>query len=224
MLAALRNTVGAHISDLPPGYVAVDYVRTTGNQFVDTGFYCTNQSQFWMDCEITACGGSCGIFGARGVTESYGGGPNWLPYGSLGVFCNNNFRLALNDQNYDSGWLTSKPAVSGARRVIEIIDRSIFVDGLFYVKSPQTGSYECSVATGLFNVHLKAGSVPSDWQYGSTRTVAMKFYGFSATGGGASGRLAVDIVPVARGGIGYLFERLSKTILTTEGGGSLIVD
>ena len=224
MLINFRNALMTHVSDLPPGYVAVDYVRTTGNQFVDTGFYCTDRSQFKMDCAITGCGGSCGIFGARGVTESYGSGPQWLPYGSLGIFCNNNFYIALNDQNFDSGWLTSKPPVSGARRTIEIIDRSIYVDGSFYVKSSQTGSYECTVTTGLFNTHLKTGSNPYNWQYGSSRKVSMRFYGFSATGGGANGRLAVDIVPVAKDGVGYLYERLSKTVLTTEGGGTLIVD
>lgn len=223
MLINLRNALMTG-KRLPGGYNRVEYVKSTGTQFVDTGYFSNNTSYFRMDCEILSCGGSCGLFGARNVTESYGRGPAWKGYGSLGIFVNGSFKLALNDVSYDSGWLTSKPSVSGARRIIEIKDRSIYVDGDFYIKSTNTNSFTCGTSTGLFNTHLKAGSSPYNWQYGSDRKVSVKFYGFTIKEGGENGVLIAEIIPVEKEGIGYLYNLTNSSVLSTEGSGNLIVD
>lgn len=52
------------IPKLPDGYTALEYIESTGTQYIDTGYYATNTSGINVDFAYTASGnaGLCGIF------------------------------------------------------------------------------------------------------------------------------------------------------------------
>lgn len=56
--------------DLPSGYTALEYLQSTGTQYIDTGFKPNQDTRAVVDCNIAGTMGSYGCFGARDYTNS----------------------------------------------------------------------------------------------------------------------------------------------------------
>lgn len=60
--------------DLPSGYTQLEYIESTGTQYIDTGFKPNQNSRVVMDAEMTVISGAAFYFGARasGYIDSFG--------------------------------------------------------------------------------------------------------------------------------------------------------
>ena len=66
-----KNAVWTNNVPLPEGYTQVEYIQSTGTQYIDTGFKPNSNTRLVADMEITA-GSTSFLFGARNNSVNYG--------------------------------------------------------------------------------------------------------------------------------------------------------
>lgn len=96
--------------DLPPGYTPLDYIETTGTQYIDTGFVPNQDTRVVCDFMLTEIVNLGGIYGARRTVvaddfsfrTSYSSavGHRWQP-------CYNNEYGTFTDVPVDTEWHTA---------------------------------------------------------------------------------------------------------------------
>ncbi len=102
---------------LPSEYQEVEYIESTGTQYIDTGFQPNNNTRVVMDFEITEeLSGTYCLFGARV-------GPNTQNYSML--YINSNFRSDYNN-SYEQTWALS----SIGRRTIDKNKETTIIDNV----------------------------------------------------------------------------------------------
>lgn len=104
---------------LPSGYTQLEYIESTGTQYIDTGYNVTNNTKVEMDCRIyTAPSNQIFLFG---VTNSTTGNA-----GRYGVtYINGNWRNVTADNQYD---FPSSTAIG--RHIIIKEGNSCSIDGV----------------------------------------------------------------------------------------------
>lgn len=196
----------------PVGPVRVEYIQTTDSQYFDTGVKAENDLDFELDVEVLSSGGGCCLFGARNQDV------NSQPFASnnsQNVYCNNNGYLALNDKDFDSGYISNKPRILNARHTVKVINRELFVDGTSYKSSTSTQTYSYDVTVGLLRCH----GTGDTWQSGTNRNVSAKIYGLKIY---KSGTLIRDFLSYKdENDEGYLYDSLSGTSLYNIGTGTV---
>ena len=99
----VRLTIDGKVSwkGLPIGYTRLDYIESTGTQYIDTGFYPNQDSR--IVCEFKYSAGN-GIYGARNTTSSDGFtlrviSSKWQPQ--------YNDTMSSTSNTYDKNWHTA---------------------------------------------------------------------------------------------------------------------
>lgn len=64
--------------ELPSGYTQVDYIQSSGSQYIDTGFKPNNNTRVVMDAELVSMKGNFGLFGARVSANSNNYALAWI--------------------------------------------------------------------------------------------------------------------------------------------------
>lgn len=122
--SVVRLELGGEVvwKGLPEGYTALDYIETTGTQYINTGFIPNQDSR--IVCEFLFKGGQ-GIYGARTTTTA------------------NNFSLRTNSSRWQPGYsgvlgsFTTVP-VDNEWHIAEQDKNKFYLDGVLY----RTFTYE----------------------------------------------------------------------------------
>lgn len=61
---------GPEFLDLPEGYIQLEFVQSSGEQYVDTGFMSNQDTQVLMDAQLTATSGYPSLFGSRNTNTT----------------------------------------------------------------------------------------------------------------------------------------------------------
>lgn len=139
--------------DLPSGYTQVEYIQSSGTQYIDTGFKANHNTKVVMHAALTSTPDSASIqafyFGARTSATEKAFGIAYTTYG--------NYRYFYNTQ-YESS--TLKPTVQPTEVQVVIADKNTAtIGGISY--SWTYGSFQCA-----YNMYLLAMNAAgtADWK------------------------------------------------------------
>lgn len=177
----------------------VEYLESTGTQWIDTGLVVSPQSSFEIDFALTAYQQEKGIFGARSF-------PRFCM-----IFAGNLLRVDLNDGS------SIRWRQSDSRRTVSYNRGDRFVSDSVYGDVPwddgdPTMDSPCSDTATVF-VDKLDGGISS-----LSRLTSMKLYGLRIVGD-----QSCDLVPVRKNGIGYMYDRVSRKLLGNLGTGAFII-
>ena len=183
----------------------VNYLGYDGYQYLDTGIT-PNQT---IEVEIkfmptNTYSNSCALFGCRNGTTNAPGTGNY----PLQIWYSGK-NIALNDNNYDSGWRTL--LTFDTEYIAEIKSRSLYVNGVLAVSSGRTNNYSYSLTYGLLRGHL----LNDTWD--SRRGSSGRIYYCKIWKDGA---LVRDFIPVVKDNVGYLYDKIGGELYANRGTGS----
>jgi hypothetical protein len=196
-----RVVIAAHQTMLAPPALPydaeVEYLESTGTQYVDTGVHLNASSEFSARLSVTASGTQF-IFGVYANT-------------------NNQFATASASSGkwiFDCGMnrVSSSTAVQvGSIISMEAKNRTLYIDGVSQGTSSATPGLTGATAL-LFGWDRTALD-------GTKQGGKVRIYSASVTG--ADG--ARDFVPVRVGQVGYLYDRVSGTLFGNAGTGAFTI-
>ena len=188
----------------------IEYLESTGTQWIDTGIYPTTELSYEITLQRTqSSAGDEVAFGCRklsyGTNEDFSLWTN--PASGKGFASHYAYTPSVAE---DSGWVFKNDILSSFRKV-HITPQTISVDDVvYYTWSHQERTPFTSTASlGVFC--LKLTSV----------TDSRKFIGrISAVKIWDADNLVFDAIPVRVGQIGYLYDKVSGTLFGNAGTGS----
>lgn len=175
----------------------VEYLESTGTQWIDTGIYGSNNSKLELDEQILELGASKAVFGCYATNNNlyiYQAGGNNSGKWQLGFGYNAN--VGTTDTNRHSF-------------VFDNFD--IKIDGtIIFSHTPK--NFATPQTLLMFNMFNGAGEI-----YSSTRmrVFSCKLYN--------SNTLVRDFIPVRKNGIGYMYDRVSGRLFGNSGTGQFIL-
>ena len=179
----------------------VEYLGYNGNEYIDTGIT-PDQT---IECEVTIMPTnnrvvSTGLFSARDSVQ--GGNPTIR---SLDIWVNGQ-QVALNDDDYDSGWKNGLTYNQTCK--IQINDRELYVNDTLIVQSGKTSTFSRTTTYGLLRCHY--ANDKWDTRSGSSgRLYYCKIW--------KGGVLVFDGIPVRVGQTGYIYDRISGNLIGNLG-------
>lgn len=202
--------VGSQAMYFPsPHIVGIEYIESSGTQYIDTGIYGTEKTEYEIEIYFISSNGSSAIISARGSTSASATG-----YYSLSTWVNNSGNLALNDRSYDSGWLTGTN-ITGSKHKISVENRAMYLDDVKVAESTSTKTFTMSTTYGLLR-----GRRVGAWDTDSRRPLSARIYSCKIWDNSV---LVRDFTPVRLGVTGYLYDNVSDTLFGNDGTGSFII-
>lgn len=180
----------------------LDYIESNGYQYIDTGIYGNETTEIEIKIKVLSNLGSSSIISARDNSGSDK---------SLSVWINNNGYLALNDREYDSGYLTSESPILDEIVIISVKNRSLYVGDTLLASSNLTNSFSMNTSYGLLR-----NRIDSVWDTGNNRPLEARIYYCKIW---QNGVLVRDYIPVIKNNIAYLYDNISSTLFTNSGEG-----
>lgn len=188
----------------------VEYLEYDGRQYIDTGI--TPNETIEAEIKIVPTSikdGSTGLLAARNNPQTASVSLN---INSLSLWVNGT-KVALNDNNYDSGWVNDAMTYDTSA-VLRISNRKLYIDDVLIKSSGKTSVFSFDVSYGL----LRCKHINNAWD----------------TRRGSSGRLYYtkiwkdetlvrDFIPVRVGMIGYMYDKVSKKLFANKGTGNFIL-
>lgn len=197
---------------LPSGYTQVDYIQSSGKQYIDTGYKPNNNTRVVVDCEFEKPSADMALFGARdgsqvgefalygrngGYTYGYGGARATISTSSI----TGRYTVDANKAAIDMAGISTVAPASTFSTSVSLL--------LFAYSDPAYGALDHAVAKIYScqiydNGTLIRNFVPcenADGAVGLYDLVGSKFYGNSGTGsfvaGGAYWDIAQDVEEVS---------------------------
>lgn len=129
---------------LPVGYTKLEYIESTGTQYIDTGFKPNNNTRVKMDSRFKSkpSGNNVGLFGSRTAANNKNYALLFIP---------STFRSDYNNA-YDQIW----PVSAVTRRVYDKNKETTIIDGI--AKSYSNRAFQTDYAMTLFALN-SAGTV-----------------------------------------------------------------
>lgn len=146
---------GGGTSILPDGYIQLDYIQSSGTQYIDTGFKPNQNTKFEVDLAITNT--SCHVFGAR---TSYLNKAFVLFWASNSDFCIQMANSKFNGGAFD----TTK------RYKVTMTSSQLFLDDSLQV-SYSVGDFQCEQNAWLMSCYSSSAS-----EYASGKLYSAKIY------------------------------------------------
>lgn len=191
----------------------VEYLETNGNQMIDSGIIPDAPTELEVDILITSLSGGSGasacLIGTREVL-SPGSGNTTKKRISIWLSVN---KIALNVYNYDSAWISEPVVIKDYRRIIAYKNSILSVDGSTALTKAYAGDSNEKGHIGILKVKLADGT----WDTANNRRISGKLYGVKIW---KDSVLVGDFIPVRVGQIGYLYNKVNKTLHGNEGTGS----
>lgn len=183
---------------LPSGYTQVEYIQSSGSQYINTGFKPNNASRMVLDIDVVARSGQAALFGARN-----GGGSS-----GFCVFTYNN--NAGYQVDYGTQQFTGVGGNSSGRHILDLHQHVLYVDAN-PVNIASTQSFSCSYNAYLFSIS-SGGNVMTNY------SSAAKLYACQIYDNGTKVR---DFVPCknSSGTVG-LYDTVNSKFYTNEGTGT----
>ena len=180
-----------HIEGLPDGYTAVEYIQSSGTQYIDTGRKLTQDSDITIDFSIVGeIYRDAGIFGSRQSALK----------NNLTLFQNKNPIVFSGDQKH-----RFTAASSLERTKIQINKAGVWVNDILKKSWSDVADFETPTNGLIFDV----GN--NNW---SGNKAVMRLYGY--TDGDAQ-----QLVPcLDANGVPCLYDLIGKTALYNQGAGS----
>ena len=186
----------------------VEYLSFDGNQYIDTLVTPNETIEAELDVSISNKQGSTGLLSARNSNSSSQYSSNAL---SLSIWTNGS-RIAMNDYNYDSGWVGT--ITLNTRFVTSIRERSLYLNSTLVAQSTTTSSFSFSVTYGLLRGHL----LNDKWD--SRKGVSGNLYACKIW---KNDVVARNFIPVRKDGIGYMYDKVSGQLFGNVGTGDFIL-
>jgi len=207
MLIAARNSILQYSKRLP--YDAeVEYIESTGTQWIDTGF--AFQDDFAWEICFSGIKSEETIFGGR--TASIRTSILYQPY--FGI--SNNTAIPIAGYNAQSTPFQLSDLRNGTHTVkmsVKTNTATVLVDGnVVYDNVSFSGEYISGVTQALFADNFGNGDIR---EYSTAKVYALKMW--------QNGVLVRYFIPVRKGGVGYMYDRVSKQLFGNQGSGNFIV-
>ena len=207
MASSVPASSPATIGRLPDGYTEVEYIQSTGTQYLDTGI----SAPTGFSCEITIAfdqiGQMKGIIGSHDVAAPYN--RNYLA-----ITVSNGWEIgAFDNATYGAGQITQ-----GTKYDVKFCNVSGNIELVINGTDMNAQQFATSTARSAESVYVLALNYESN-----TLPVAAKLYGAKVKAG-ASGEWAVNLVPCVRnsdGAVG-MFDTVNNVFLGNIGTGSFI--
>lgn len=203
------NSTGAFVLGTPKDFDAeIEYLESTGTQWIDTEFKMTSENMcFESDLMRTSNGGTANFFyGYRFVNSAtyIGNMRAFFIYGSNPVG-----RLAI---RYGVAGDNSSLTIPVNQKVSLSFDgQKIYVDGIEYVTVSNS-----STLPNYGNMYLFDCNTESYYRNDVSRFIG-RIYSFKIW---QSNQLVRDFVPVRKGNVGYLYDKISHKLFDNKGTGN----
>ena len=195
MMIASRN--GFAVRDLPSGCVRVQYLEGTGTQYIVTGVSSFPWPYLEIICKVN---GNYNAQYSAGIIGNSNGGSRWQ-----GIAPRNT--TSVDFRGYDDITTITESTTNDYVRLV--------FDG------PNKIAYAGeSSATLLSGANAGAGYCIWGW-YGRMDPIAMSVKYVKI--GTSSTNLLFDAIPVRKNGVGYMYDRVSKTLFGNQGTGTFII-
>lgn len=177
----------------------VQYLEADGTQYINTGVY-LNTSNFEIGYSVV---GKCGQFGY--VHQNVANGA-WVT-----VDCDN----AFFGQWYQNNRIAISSYLSSTENTIKYTNSGVNVNGSNFSKNlALTGTDNLNSYPLVFFTHYDFYSRGLQWEVNS------KFKSFYLKN---NGTLVVDMIPVRKDGVGYMYDRVSGQLFANAGTGDFII-
>ena len=192
---AKKQYIGALGGRLPAGYMQVEYLQSSGTQYIDTGFTPNQDTRFVATIEHTAVAGPAYLFGAR---------PHSSATKTFGLMCTGSKYRADYAANRVSFSLTG----GITRDMVVDENKNAFILGSETITATYT-SFTAPATMAIFGMNEETGFIyPS----------SMKFYGGQLYD---NGTLVRDFVPAVNSvGIAGLYDLKNGFFYTNAGTGT----
>lgn len=186
---------------VPDGYTQLDYIESTGTQYIDTGVLPNQSTNVELDCAYTGAASTLWypLFGVHDSNNKY--------YFSFENTNENGLSLGFGTQEfYPVGTHSSE------RRTISIQDRSLLIDGAS-VKTANSETFSTVNSMYLFALNKK-GTVDS-------RITSMRCYSFSVE---RDGSLVRHFIPSKRNSYNDIgmYDLVTNTFFANSGTGTFV--
>jgi len=179
----------------------LEYLNSTGKQAIDSGLVCTSKIEAELDMQMISLSANSPIFGKRVTSSSDKAKFVW--------WVNPSRQAALNYADYDSGYQSSLPL--STRCKLSNKNSDIYLDGVLKINNAdKTFTSDSRDTIYLFALRKNHNNKISDDV--DCRTHDMKLWGLKIWD---DGTLVRDYIPVVKGGVAGLYDKLNKTFSTT---------
>lgn len=196
--------ITAEAAEILPYDAEVEYIESDGYAFINTGLKIASNIQFDFSLYLGQPQGNKWFFGGR--TSSSAG--NMM----CQLDINENKRYDWRYGNGTNASTSSNTLVYGAHRIHNTTAaRSLVITNpnTTYTLTRTASTFSTNVDFMLFTAKLSEDAVPT------TGTLGMKFYSGKMYSGGT---LVRDYIPVRKNGVGYLYDKVSKTLFGNAAG------
>lgn len=176
----------------------IEYLESTGTQYIDTAIYGSNNSKVEVDLQLLELGESKAVFGCYTSKNNslymYQAGGN--SYGKW---------------QFGFGWNANIGTTDTNRHLVVCENFDLTIDGsLIFSHVPRTFTTLHTML--LFNMHNNSGGI-----YSATgiRIFSCKLYNGNT--------LVRDFIPVRRGNVGYMYDKVSGKLFGNSGTGQFIL-
>lgn len=182
-------------------YIELEYIETTGTQYIDTGFIANQDTRLIMDFQFLGSSNKW-IFGSRSSS-----GLN--SYGLIVELNVNSFR---SDYNTEEVYVSNSNHLND-RHIIDKYKNKTYIDNTMFGESTYS-SFTCPSTLALFTLHKN----DSSYDLGISR---LKFYSCKIYNNNS---LTRDFIPVKRklDNEICLYDKVSNTFFTNQGSGNFI--
>lgn len=195
-------------SSLPAGYYRLDYIESTGTQWIDTGRIIQSDTErIVIDFEYTAAHDANSLFGSQGNNTGVSGNYSLIAYST-----NPNF--------YAGGSRAITPALTTALNTRYKLDVEANSNGTLTDTWNSTTTLSRSYTTGLnhtYSVYLFANNVAGS----VSQICSMKLYGFELYDGSVLVRNMVPCFSSVDGEVG-LYDKVNGVFYGNDGTGDFV--
>lgn len=172
----------------------VEYLESTGSQWIDTGIVPTRTTKSVFDYQLTSQTAGRGLFGSYKTKSNYYIYQNSATAFEVG-FCDSKSNAFMSDLYLHE---------------IEFDDLSVLVDGKTVYNG---GNYFASHEYTLLLFTIRSGN--TIYKGSSARVFYLEIYD--------DGVLVRDFVPVRVGTVGYMYDRVSGQLFSNAGTGAFVI-
>jgi hypothetical protein len=184
-------------------YTSIEYIESTGSQWIDTGVYLTDNSKIEITCNIPSANGNHALYGA--------GNGSTATQGEIALF----WRTGVYDAVYPTGQNSSAytsfgPVVTDAKHVITFSKYGCFVNDVSKINRTFYNGYVGTRSLTLFAVHRD-----SVGYFAAFKLYSAKIWDEDT--------LVRDFIPVLdSNGVACMYDKISNTFFYNNGTGDFI--
>lgn len=181
----------------------VAYLESTGTQYINTGVAASTTASYEVECsfETSANQFMCAI---RHSGSYYNRSFFGIYNGDISLYYGRSSSNSWSPQTHDTAFHNYKQIVDDSSATVEF-------DGVQHSFTRQ--NYSLGVTYYLFRRNSNEANLQ---QYCSSKVRFAKFYD-------SSGSLVLNLIPVRCGTVGYMYDRVSGTLLGNDGTGDFVV-